>query len=344
MRRQSGLSLVELMISIALGLVLMTGVVQMFLSSRVVFSTQQGLSRIQETGRLAVDFISKDIRMAAHYGCYRPAAKSSIDNPKLKLKGATLAIGAGLHTDFDVGIMGYDSFGALPHGAANDLGAVTAIAGNILVVRSANNAGVGVVLNAANTAGALTAYTTETIVNNCVRGICVGGAAVATDCAGAYVFPVSALAKAGNVLTVSHVAAWSLTDPLQSFALGDELLPVNTTVYFLATGAGGGPSLWQRTNTDAALELVEGVENMRITYATSANTTYRLASALAATEWDFVQAVRVELLVRSLENNVLNERQPYTFGGVLTTPPVTDRRMRQVFTTTAAIRSRMVLN
>ena len=71
---QRGLSLVELMIAIALGMVLMLGVMQMFLSSRVVFSTQQGMSRIQETGRLAIEFLSRDIRMAAYYGCYRPRA------------------------------------------------------------------------------------------------------------------------------------------------------------------------------------------------------------------------------------------------------------------------------
>src|SRR5690625_4500286 len=69
MRKQQGLSLVELMISITLGLVLMTGVMQMFLSSRTVFSTHQAISRIQESGRLAMEFMSRDIRMAGFMGC-----------------------------------------------------------------------------------------------------------------------------------------------------------------------------------------------------------------------------------------------------------------------------------
>src|SRR5690554_5044513 len=69
MRKQQGLSLVELMISITLGLVLMTGVMQMFLSSRTVFSTHQAISRIQENGRLAMEFISQDVRMAGFMGC-----------------------------------------------------------------------------------------------------------------------------------------------------------------------------------------------------------------------------------------------------------------------------------
>ncbi|HEY7886274.1 MAG TPA: prepilin-type N-terminal cleavage/methylation domain-containing protein, partial [Cellvibrionaceae bacterium] len=66
---QRGFSLVELMIAITIGLVLMTGVVQMFLSSKTVFSTQQGISRIQETGRMAMEFMAKDIREAGYQGC-----------------------------------------------------------------------------------------------------------------------------------------------------------------------------------------------------------------------------------------------------------------------------------
>src|SRR5690606_4166664 len=69
MKKQQGLSLIELMIAIALGLVLMLGVIQMFLSSREVFSTQQAMSRIQETGRLSIEFMANDIRMAGYAGC-----------------------------------------------------------------------------------------------------------------------------------------------------------------------------------------------------------------------------------------------------------------------------------
>ncbi|RYZ81289.1 MAG: prepilin-type N-terminal cleavage/methylation domain-containing protein, partial [Moraxellaceae bacterium] len=48
MIKQKGLSLVELMIAITLGLILMSGVVKVFLNSKSTYSTQQALSRIQE--------------------------------------------------------------------------------------------------------------------------------------------------------------------------------------------------------------------------------------------------------------------------------------------------------
>lgn len=350
MREQLGLSLVELMISIALGLVLMTGVVQMFLSSKVVFSTQQGLSRIQETGRLAVDFIARDVRQAAYYGCYRPAIRGT---PDLELRNGDMQIG-GLHGDFDIGIMGYDSPAALPN-VAIDLGAAIAPIDNtsILVIRSASQT--GSLITAPTTPTTIQAFTNQAVDGaGCVGNLCPGAALVASDCTQGRIFTPTALAVAGNTLTITHADLW--TAPAGDFTRG-QVMPINTTVYFLATGAGGGPSLWQRINNGVAVELLEGVENMRITYATYSplagptpgvldGNGYVSAAAITAlgavNGWPGVGAVHVELVMRSLEDNVASEVQPYTFAGAVVTP--TDRRIRQVFSSVTAIRSRMITN
>lgn len=63
---QQGLSLVELLIAMALGLMLTVGALQMMLSSQTMFSTTDSLSRIQENGRFALEFISKNVRMAGY--------------------------------------------------------------------------------------------------------------------------------------------------------------------------------------------------------------------------------------------------------------------------------------
>jgi len=64
--RQKGLSLVELLIAMLLGLLLTAGALQMMLSSQVIYQTTDTLSRIQENGRFALNFLAKDIRMAGH--------------------------------------------------------------------------------------------------------------------------------------------------------------------------------------------------------------------------------------------------------------------------------------
>lgn len=63
---QRGLSLVELMIGITLGLLLMAGAVQVMLSSSEVFRATDGQSRIQENGRFAMDFLTQSVRMAGY--------------------------------------------------------------------------------------------------------------------------------------------------------------------------------------------------------------------------------------------------------------------------------------
>lgn len=205
MRKQVGLSLVELMISITLGLILMTGVVQMFLSSKKVFSTQQGMSRIQETGRLGIEFMSRDIRAAARYGCLR----SDPVNNDVILQDGGLDLG-GLHTDFAEGVRGYDSVEDLPNGAVEDLGLAEDRVDedeNIIVLRSA--ADVGLPVTGTNNATQVFTHTDATgVVDNCVADICKNKAVIVSDCYSSRVFQVTDLAVAANTLTITHAAGW----------------------------------------------------------------------------------------------------------------------------------------
>lgn len=65
--RMHGLSLVELMIAMVLGLLITAAVVQLFLTNRQTYSLQQGVASVQEQGRFAVDFLSQEM-MSAGYG------------------------------------------------------------------------------------------------------------------------------------------------------------------------------------------------------------------------------------------------------------------------------------
>jgi type IV pilus assembly protein PilW len=62
--RQSGLSLVEVLIGMLLGLFLVGGVLQVFASSRQTYRVHDATSRMQESGRMALEVIARDIRMA----------------------------------------------------------------------------------------------------------------------------------------------------------------------------------------------------------------------------------------------------------------------------------------
>ncbi|MGD8940279.1 MAG: prepilin-type N-terminal cleavage/methylation domain-containing protein, partial [Gammaproteobacteria bacterium] len=74
LKKQSGMTLIEIMIALTLGLVLTGGVIQLFLTSKQTFRMNQAMSAVQESGRFALDNISRDLRMAGFQGCADPGS------------------------------------------------------------------------------------------------------------------------------------------------------------------------------------------------------------------------------------------------------------------------------
>lgn len=64
--RQQGLSLVELMVALLVGMVLMVGFLQIFMSIRTTYATNEASSRVQENGRFALDFLAGHARLAGY--------------------------------------------------------------------------------------------------------------------------------------------------------------------------------------------------------------------------------------------------------------------------------------
>ena len=69
MKPSRGFSLVELMVAMALSLLLIGGALSIFFSSRLTYQVTDEASRIQETGRMALEFMLRDIRNAGWQGC-----------------------------------------------------------------------------------------------------------------------------------------------------------------------------------------------------------------------------------------------------------------------------------
>lgn len=354
MLKQKGLSLIELMIAITLGLILLTGVMQVFLSSKTVFSSQQALSRVQETGRLGIEFLSRDIRMAGYMGCATRVAGMQITN--------TLKSSTNILYDFASAVNGYtnESFpdGTIPEALTEET--------DVLVVRSA--AGSGAQISKNNNSGQV--FITK--IGDAEAGACSGGGdrisgvcekdiVIVSDCEKSRIFQVSnlTLGTGADVDKVNVVhsntamtpgndySSWggATADASESFGPGAELLAATNSIYFIANGVSGRPSLWQNIN-GLSMELLEGVDDMSILYGVDTNEDYvpndyvEAGVVTAANNWPKVVAIRVELLVSSIEDNVLPEIQKYTFEGEEKTPD--DRRLRQVFSATVGIRSRLL--
>ncbi|AGA91847.1 prepilin-type N-terminal cleavage/methylation domain-containing protein [Thioflavicoccus mobilis 8321] len=61
---QRGFTLVELMVALLIGVFLTAGVLALFAATKQSYRINEGVSRVQESGRFAIDYMSRDLRLA----------------------------------------------------------------------------------------------------------------------------------------------------------------------------------------------------------------------------------------------------------------------------------------
>jgi type IV pilus assembly protein PilW len=66
--RQRGVSIIELMVAMALGLFLLFALVEILINGKQSFGSANNLSRLQENGRIATDLVVSDLKRAGYIG------------------------------------------------------------------------------------------------------------------------------------------------------------------------------------------------------------------------------------------------------------------------------------
>jgi prepilin-type N-terminal cleavage/methylation domain-containing protein len=66
--KQSGMTLIELMVALAIGAFLMIGAITVFMQSRTTFRITESVARMQENARFAIEVLEPEIRMAGYRG------------------------------------------------------------------------------------------------------------------------------------------------------------------------------------------------------------------------------------------------------------------------------------
>lgn len=148
--RQSGVSLIELMVALVIGLFLIFGAVTIYQQSRTTFRTTESVARLQEVARLAMDVLEADIRMANYWGLGNKAdyivnrgiPGSATPTPFTNTQAASInQCGTGTNSnwaiDLDRYITGSDNSYTLTCGAFNGAGTGTS---DTLVIRRGGEA------------------------------------------------------------------------------------------------------------------------------------------------------------------------------------------------------------
>ncbi len=68
LKRQLGLSLVEVLVALVISLFLLAGIVQVYTGNKQTFAFTNALAEIQENARFAMEFMAQDLRLAGEWG------------------------------------------------------------------------------------------------------------------------------------------------------------------------------------------------------------------------------------------------------------------------------------
>jgi type IV pilus assembly protein PilW len=324
-RRMSGLSLVELMIAMTLGLATVGAVGWVYLGTSQTFRSQDAIARLQEGARYAFEVISNDLRMTGAAACsYRTSAN----------------IIPSYTTVWYANLFEQPLFSAEANGSA---GATTEFSDALRMIR-ADVTREHIVVSHAPPAITLGAFT----------DISAGNPLLVTDCVNAAVFQAATAASP----SITYAGALPQTY-VPSATSSPRVYPLYAATYYVDTNPAGVPALYRLTPAGAE-ELVEGVEDLQVTYAVDSDAVQdgeanmvggaayltgaqvNASAALGATpaeRWERVVSVRVSLLMRTVENNVTPTPMVYSYNGVndIQAP---DRRIRKVFTHVIKMRNR----
>jgi type IV pilus assembly protein PilW len=326
--RSRGFSLVELMVAMALGLVIVGGVVSVMLANKRSYRTNEGLSQIQESARTAYELVARDVRQSGTTGC---------DNARRM--GNLLVNASTVWWQAWEGIHGYDDTetdSAVTTGTANynrisgtDSIRMRGIAGQGFPVQVHDATAGTIQLN--NTTTTSLSATDALIIcdfdhSAMFRASAWDGAtgtisySGTNNCSTGLGFPTNCDGAAGLVYTFQR-NAW--------------VGRLGAVDYYIGRNPRGGNSLFRlrlQANgviSNPAEEVVAGVSDMQIQYGVNGSDTIASAASIAAADWANVNSVFITVTVDSSDTNVTTDAA--TNSG----------RIRRTFTYVITLRNRV---
>ncbi|MFT7373182.1 MAG: type IV pilus assembly protein PilW [Oleiphilaceae bacterium] len=288
---QKGFTLIELMISILLGSFLMLGLFQLFQSSSQTNRLQNAYARTMENALVAIELLSRDIRMADFRGCSAiTAITNHLDTTDSDYDAATMDfLAQGLDGQNNVNNQTIDG---------------TSVINNtdVLLIRGSRDAcsGTGRMMPSLSSASMFVSTDCEVEANQIV---------MLSNCSAGELFTITNVTPAtvaGNtkktiVHNTGNPAAGAVKNTTKTFAgiysSESYLLVPYVKQYFLAEGT-NGPSLFVN-DSGIEQELVPGVTSLQFEYGEDTNgdgavDTYKDA---ATANMDEVINIRTTLVV-----------------------------------------------
>ncbi len=350
---QRGMSLVELMVALTVGLFLTAGVLTIFQSSRQTYSVSDAVSDLQESGRFAIEMLTRDIRLAGYQGCADlNGIKANIVANGLVTTNFYETVAQGAEKDADGNWLPGPN---PPTDIAAEAGLVIPNT-DVLMIQRATAQDLGLKNPMATRTDPLVIDANSSSFRPATEELLM-----IADCQSVDIFRASnvAYSEMNATYTVQHANTHNTSAELSKpYGTDAQVMRFQSFIYYVAdtgrTSQAGDPvhALFRQVNAATPVEMIAGVENMQVLYGEldAANNMRYVAASDATLDMTLVKSVKVGLLVHTLEPvNDHNDAQNYTVAGNLFEPLGTpnaafmhaaDRRMRRVFNATVRIRNR----
>lgn len=306
--RSRGFSMVELMVAIVIGLILVGGAISLLVTSKQTYGVQDDLARLQESGRFALEMMGRDLRMAGYVGCANDISAA----PAGPVSNQVAILASGELRDFSRAIEGLEQ-GMATWAPSNYDEAGAPIAGfdplsDAITVRHFGGAAAPLLLTMANASA-------DIRIDNSILNARASDIIAVSDCGTTDVVQITNNPNLTGNVDLTHAA---LSKAYLGTAPDPARVSLATAVrYFIAPSAAAGidanraseNSLYRQTLVAGAptvQELLEGVQNMQITYGID-NDDDNVADVYVkaddgAMNWTRVVAIRVGLLLRTTGN------------------------------------------
>lgn len=341
---QLGLSLIELMIGLVLSSLLLLGVLQIFDSNRNTMQMQTAFARLQESGRFAMDLLTKEVRMADYWGC--APDKDSIRN-HLDPDDTDYSTSSAKDLYDQIGT---DGVGGIDNASGLTLGAVAVIDGtDTLTLRGADDACGG-------TGRMVPSQTAASLHVSPQCDVTPGDIVLLANCQSGELMTITDVQAGGGgnsgKQTVVHNTGkdaddWvsNATKALQrEYGADARILKPYKRTYFIANSdATGEPSLHVVDTGGNAVEIVPGVEDMQVLYGRDVDDddvvdTWSSSAGLTAAQMEQAIVIKLQLVAASDNRIGAKDLDVTDLDGETST--YEDGKLRKVYLTTAKIRNR----
>lgn len=346
--KQHGFGLIEVMIAMTLGLLILGGISQYYVSGNRTDATTQALNQITDNARFIANKLGREVRMASYTGPMRIASTNLLN----------VSAAIPLAYDLSEGITGFDNLasGAIPTELDDHLNPADLVPTpntDVVVLRTTQDVQ-PVMLAADSTASNISIENVTNSSRSCangspISGICMNDLLLISDYRKAFFFQASSITSGGVIThTDAGTPGNNVTSWTETFTKVSEVIPYQTVTYFLAEGANGQSALFRQENAEPAVEFIPNVVNFQVTYGVDTNGDKSVdgsyIAAGAVTNWDNVLSVRFSLLLASENNSVVDTPMSVSapaFPNGTSTAPSGDRRLYKSLIFTAALRNRI---